>query len=71
MGSVPGGIEPVGNVAVRISRHERPIAGSVPAAPGTRLAASDAVSLALAAAIAAAAKDDEEVALIIAMMEMG
>ena len=69
MGSVPGGIEPVGNVAVRISRHERPIAGSVPAAPGTRLAASDAVSLELAAAITAA-KDDEELALIIAMMEL-
>ena len=69
MGSVPGGIKPVGDVAVRIPRHERPVAGSVPAAPGARLAASDAVSLELAAAITAA-KDDEELALIIAMMEL-
>ena len=74
LGSVPGGIEPVGNVAVRIPRHERPISGTIPAALGASIAASHVVSPGLDDAMrqlaAKQAQDDEDAMIIIAMLEM-
>lgn len=71
---ISGSIEPVGNVAVRIPRHERELSGSVPAALGASIAASDAVSFSglneamNQYAARQAADEDDEMAIITIMM---
>ena len=73
LGSVPSGIEPVGNAAVRIPRYERPVPGSLPAALGASFAASDAFPLDATVAMmqnAAKQADDDELAMITIMMGM-
>ena len=77
MGSVSSGVEPIGNVAVRIPRYERPLPRSVPTALGASITARDAISSELDAAMRLlvqrqAMDEDEEDAMIILtlMMEM-
>lgn len=76
MASVSGSIEPLGNVTIRIPRHERQVAGRIPEALGASLAASDAVSLGqLDAAMRRydaqqAADEDDEMAMIIILAGM-
>lgn len=74
MGSLPGGVEPIGNASVRVSRHERPMSGSLPAALGASLATSDALPFELAAAMrqyaAKQTEEDDEMAIIILLTGM-
>lgn len=73
LGSLPASNIAVGNVAVRIPRHERPLQGALSPALGASIAASDAIPFALNEAMRQyaarqAADEDDEMAMIIIMM---
>lgn len=70
LGGVSGGDQPLGNASVRIPRHERTLAGRLPAALGAGIAASDAIPFELNEAMRQyaakqAADEDDEMAMII------
>lgn len=72
--SIPGSIEQVGDASVRIPRLERTVSGTLPAALGASIAASDALSFGINDAIRQIqekqSEDDDELALILMMMDM-
>lgn len=71
---IPGSIEQVGDASVRISRLERPVQGTLPAALGASIAASDALSFGINNALRQIeekqSEEDDELALILIMMDM-
>lgn len=75
LASVSDSHQPVGDVAVRIPRHERTLAGRLPEALGASLAASDAIPFELNEAMMRyaakqAADEDDEMAMIIILAGM-
>lgn len=75
LAGIPDSHQPVGDVAVRLPQHERTLAGRIPEALGTSIAASDAIPFELDQAMKRyaakqAADEDDEMAMIIILAGM-